>query len=481
MNVTASIIVLLYFIALLIIGWITSRYASNSVEDYWIASGKTPFWINLPAALAVYISGGSFLGVAGMAYGSGAFHAGMFILGAILGIGLSTVLTGAQFRRANAITLPDYMGKIFADSRVRYVTALIFGFYAFGYLVPQYKGGAIAFSAILGIPLTIGIIVMGLIVVLYVMLGGFWAVTWSDAIQGVLLFGSMLLLGITVLLKFGGLGSIWTQVQEIAPQYASSSGELLSGIGLLITWAFAWAAFPAVVSRVFASQDEIVATRSLTYATVGYSIFHFITIFVVAPVALLTVPNLQDPDFALIAVMEEFFPPILVGIIAAGMLSALMSSADSLLMASVSTLVHDIIVPLFKKDISQDGEVRLARIAIFVVGILAVILTINTPAIIGEISAIVAGYAASALFFPMILGTWRRKTTAEGVMAGMIVGALVYIICFYLIDIAFSQVLFGTAASVITIIFVSVLFPKQISTERREMLDHITSTYDEKG
>src|SRR5699024_1976560 len=103
---------------------------------------------------------------------------------------------------ANAITLPDYMGKIFADSRVRYVTAIIFGFYAFGYLVPQYKGGAIAFSAILGIPLTIGIIVMGLIVVLYVMLGGFWAVTWSDAIQGVLLFGSMLLLGITVLFKF---------------------------------------------------------------------------------------------------------------------------------------------------------------------------------------------------------------------------------------------------------------------------------------
>ncbi|MGM8212932.1 sodium:solute symporter family protein [Virgibacillus sp. W0430] len=480
MNIAATIVVIIYFIGLLIIGWYTSRLAGKSVEDYWIASGKTPIWINLPAALSVYISGGSFLGIAGIAYSSGAFQASMFILGAIVGIGLSTVLTGAQFRRAEAVTLPDYMGKIFADTRVRYVAALIFGFYAFGYLVPQFKGGAIAFSAILGIPLTIGIVVMGIIVVVYVMLGGFWAVTWTDAIQGVLLLGAMLLLGITVLVHFGGIGSIWDQVREVAPQYTSSSGQLMSGIGLLVTWAFAWAAFPAVVSRVFASQNEIVATRSLTYATVGYSIFHFFTIFVVAPVALLTVPNLDNPDFALIAVMESFFPPIIIGIIAAGMLSALMSSADSLLMASVSTIVHDLFIPLFKKDITDEGEVRLARITIFVVGAFAVILTINTPAIIGEISAIVAGYAASSLFFPMILGTWWRKTTAEGVMAGMIAGAVVYITCFYIIEVAFTQVFFGIIASIVAIVIVSYAFPKKTSDERKQILDRVTATLNKK-
>lgn len=312
------------------------------------------------------------------------------------------------------------------------------------------------------------------------MLGGFWAVTWTDAVQGVLLLGAMVLMGITVLVKFGGLGSIWNEVQEVAPYYAQSSGELLSGIGLLVTWAFAWAAFPAVVSRVFASQDEIVATRSLTYATFGYSIFHIITIFIVAPVAILTVPNLENPDFALIAVMENFFSPIVIGIIAAGMLSALMSSADSLLMASVSTIVHDLFVPLFRPNISEQGEVRIARVAIFIVGISAVILTINTPAIIGEISAIVAGYAASALFFPMVLGTWWKKATSEGVMAGMIGGAIVYIICFFVIDVAFSQVLYGIGASVLAVVLISLVFPKEMSPERAKILTHITATVNKK-
>lgn len=475
MNITATIVVAIYFLFMLLIGIFTSRFAGDSIEDYWIASGQTPFWVNLPAALSVYISGGSFLGIAGLAYDSGAFMAGMFILGAILGIALSTVLTGAQFRLANALTLPDYMGKIFADKRVRYVAALIFGFYAFGYLVPQFQGGSIAFSAILGIPLKTGIIVMGIIVVLYVMLGGFWAVTWTDAIQGVILFVAMIIIGIVVTVNFGGLGNIWEQAREIAPHYAQSEGQLLSGIGLLITWAFAWAAFPAVVSRVFSSQDEIVATRSLTYATLGYSVFHFITILIVAPAALITNSNLENPDFALIAVMETYFSPIIVGIIAAGMLSALMSSADSLLMASVSTLVHDIIVPIFKPNISDEGEVRLARIAILVIGLSAIVLTINTPALIGEVSAIVAGYAASALFFPMILGTWWRRVTSEAVIGGMIAGAVVYIICFFTIDLEFSQVLYGISASILVMVLMSFLFPKEPSEERIAMLDKITS------
>lgn len=474
MNVTATIVVAIYFLSMLFIGVFTSRFAGDSIKDYWIASGKTPFWINLPAALSVYISGGSFLGIAGIAYDSGAFMAGMFILGAILGIALSTVLTGAQFRLANALTLPDYMGKIFADKRVRYVTALIFGFYAFGYLVPQFQGGSIVFSAILGIPLKTGIIVMGIIVVLYVMLGGFWAVTWTDAVQGVILFISMLIIGAIVVFNFGGIGSVLGKARELAPYYAQSEGQLISGIGLLITWAFAWAAFPAVVSRVFASQDEIVATRSLTYATIGYSVFHFITIIIVAPAALITNSNLENPDLALITVMEAYFSPIMVGVIATGMLSALMSSADSLLMASVSTLVHDIIVPLFKPDISDKGEVGLARITILVIGLSAIILTINTPALIGEVSAIVAGYAASALFFPMILGTWWRRATSEAVIGGMLAGAFVYIICFFKIDLEFSQVLYGISASIIVIILISVLFPKKLSKERIAILEQIT-------
>lgn len=474
MNLTAITIVAIYFIVMLFIGILTSKFAGDSIEDYWIASGKTPFWINLPAALSVYVSGGSFLGIAGLAYSSGAFMASMFILGAILGIALSTVLTGAQFRLANALTLPDYMGKIFADKRVRYVAALIFGFYAFGYLVPQFQGGSIAFSAILGVPLKTGLIVMGIIVVLYVMLGGFWAVTWTDAIQGVILFLAMVIIGISVTIKFNGLGEILNQATNIAPYYAQSEGQLLSGIGLLITWTFAWAAFPAVVSRVFSSQNEVVATRSLTYATLGYSIFHFVTILVVAPAALIINSNLENPDFALITVMEEFFPPIVVGVIAAGMLSALMSSADSLLMASVSTLVHDIIVPIFKPDISYKSEVRLARISILIIGLSAIVLTINTPALIGEVSAIVAGYAASALFFPMVLGTWWRRVTSEAVIGGMISGALVYIICFFTIDLNFSQVLYGISASILTIVLISLLFPKEPSKERVEILNRIT-------
>jgi Na+/proline symporter len=361
---------------------------------------------------------------------------------------------------------------------VRYVTALMFGFYSFGYLVPQFKGGAVAFSAVLGIPMATGVIVMGVIVVLYVTLGGFWAVTWTDAIQGVLLLVAMVVMGITVRINYGGLGSIWNEVQQAAPAYAQSEGQLLSGIGLLVTWAFAWATFPAVVSRVFASQNETVATRSLSLGAVAYTAFHFFTIFVVAPAALLIAPNLNNPDFALIAVMEHFFSPFMVGIIAADMLSALMSSADSLLMGAVSTLVHDLFIPLFRPSTSAQGEVRLARIAIFVVGISAVIFTINTPAFIGKISAIVAGYAASALFFPMVLGTWWRKTTAEGVMAGMLLGAAVYIGAFFIIEVTFSQVLYGTLASILATVLVSLVFPRKNSSEREEILNRITASLD---
>lgn len=478
MSVTPIIVVAIYFMVVLWLGWRARDQASQSVEDYWVAGGRTPFWLNFPAVIAVYISGGSFLGMAGLAYRSGTFTPTMFILGALLGIGLSVVLTGAQFRRAGAVSFADYMGKIFADHRVRGVAAFIFGFYALGYVVPQFQGGAVAFSSLLGLNHAWAVVAIGVIVVLYTAMGGFWAVTWSDALQGTLLFVAMLGLGVVALVKTGGPINLWNSVLANNPGLASSEGQLLGGVGLLITWAFAWASFPAVVSRVFGSQDEIVATRSLALGGLAYAVFHTVTIYVIGPAALLVAPGLDNPDFALLAVMEAYLPSLLVGIVAAGLLGALMSSADSLLMGATSALVHDIYVGLLRPNTDHATEVRLSRGAVVALGALAVLFAIRTPAIIGEVAAIVAGYAASSLFFPMVLGTWWRRTTSQGAMAGMLVGAAVYIAAFYLTDLpAFSQVLYGVMASLVTVVVVSLVASRPISSERAAMLDRVQALY----
>lgn len=474
MNIVVLIIAVVYFLGMLAIGWASRKYASRSAEDYWVAGGQTKFWVNLPAVIAIYISGGSFLGIAGLAYADGAYLPTMFILGAMIGVGLSVILTGAQFRRAGAVTFAEYMGKLFGDKRVSGVAALMFGLYAFGYLVPQFQGGGIAFTTILGVPYWAGILVMGGVLVLYVLSGGFWAVTWTDAVQGVLLWVSMLMLAAIVLAQTGGVASLWSQVQELEPAFASSDGQILAGLGLVLTWAFAWATFPAVVSRVLASQNEVVATRSLALGGLLYAIFHFCTIFVVAPAAILVAPNLESPDFALIAVIESYLPAVLVGVVLAGLLSALMSSAAALLMAATSALIHDVYVGLLRPSTSGPREVLLGRAATLVLGILAILATIRPPAIIGIVAAVVAGFAASALFFPMVLSTWWSRTTGVGAIVGMFSGAGVYVVSFALFpDSVFTQVLYGIAASILGTVIGSFAMRAGSNPHRNAVLAHV--------
>jgi len=456
MKVTESIIVLIYLIVLLVIGYVYRKMAERSERDYWVAGSQAPLWINIPCVVSILISGGSFLGLPGLAYKTGAFFSTLMILGVIVGVALMVMLVGEQYRRAECMTYPDYMYFLFKSNAVRGTAALMFGIYAFGYLIPQFKGGAVTFHYLLGTPFNLSMFIMGAILVIYVMLGGFWAVTWTDFLQGILLYISMILLGIVAIVGLGGLSTIWHEAVKAFPEYGIPKTPWISGFGLFLIWSLAVPTFPANVSRVFASADDRVVRISLVTGIMLYAIFHFITIFVIAPSAIMIAgTTLAKPDMALIVVLQKFFPAIIAGFVAAGILSALMSSADSLLMGFIAVIVHDFYKSLIRPDLTERQTVFYARIVTLVGGIAAVLFSIWTPAIIAIIAGKVAGFAAAALFFPMVVSTWWRRTNRKGALWGMYGGAISYAVLLALDLPLFSEVIYSCIIALVLTIVVS--------------------------
>ena len=435
-----------YLLILLGIGAVASRRMKD-VRDYFAAGKNLGFFVASFSARATGESAWLLLGLTGMGAAVGV-KAFWVVFGETLGVALAWWWMCRRFKtlsdRYDAITVPDYLEGRFRDTShaIRKVAAGALVVFVTIYVSAQIDATGTAFESFLGWNYFTGALVGFAVVLVYIVAGGFLAVAWSDAFQGTLMLVGLVLLPIVGLGAVGGWGEMVDKLTAIDPALLTATGEggfsllNLCGILSLALIGLGFLGSPQIFTRFIAlrSTDEI---RKGAWVAITWTILADGGAVLVGMIgrALLTDPSTGlDPlgnggQDVLPLLVESVFPLLVVGIYVAVVLSAIMSTIDSLLVVGGSAAVRDYYQQVRNPEMPDSALVSKSRIATFVLAILALALALIVAVLSPDRTVfwfVIFGWSGiSATFCPtIILSLFWSGMTRRGALAAMIGGFL---------------------------------------------------------
>lgn len=422
----AIAVIVAYFAVVIGLGLYYFKRSRQSTGDFWIAGGQIKTYTQVFAFYAVLASAGSFFGIGGFAYAFGASF-GMLVTVAVAAGGLFTMIfLAGPIRRAGVYTVPAYLQMRYQSKRVRLVGALIFAIAAWAYIIPQLTAGGITMDFVLPqLGYGLGVIIAALGFALYVSLGGMWAVTWTDFVQGIMMVILSILPIPLILLEFGGVGGTMSAALAVDPGFAGSEHPWMTHLGIGLVWVLGVLSLPQFGQRVLSSESDKAARRGFMWMVPLYIVTFGLSAFIVAGAALAVEPELANPDYFYYAVLAEYFGPIVQGLGAAGLLAAIMSTTDALLVALSASISHDLPETL-EWELSERQELLIGQVVIWGGALSTALVALDPPGLIAEMTTLVTGGLASGLFPAVAVGTWWKRANEWGAIAAMIVGFLTY-------------------------------------------------------
>ncbi len=391
----------IYKIVLLAIGFWASRRV-HSESDFFIAgkgaggadgggqnNGLGP-WVAGLSYAASTSSAWVLLGYTGFVFTVG-FKALWLIPGIFGGYVLTWLVMGPRLNAETAkrghITLVDFLvadiGKVWRG-RVAALAAVLIVFCFVFYVAAQFQAAGNAFSSTFGLGVIKSVIVGAVIIVAYCLMGGFWAASITDSLQALVMVGACILVPTVTIIAAGGMGTVLEVLQaQEAPAYLQLSGGGLGFVAIggvlgLLGTGLGAAGQPQLLNRIMAAKDR--KARLLGAAiTIGWGTLVFFGVTWLALAARALMPT-TAPEQIFFVAAEAYLPPILAGIVLAALLSAVMSTVDSLLLAAASAISHDLGMARFlPKNIKKGRGLLAGRLAMVGVAIVSVVLTLVVP------------------------------------------------------------------------------------------------------
>lgn len=465
------IIILIYMVSVIGVGIYSQMKVSsseNGINDYYAAGSNVGTIFNALAMMTALGSGGTFMALSGTVWTFGYSYFAWMFSGAVTGFFVASILVAKALRRSGKVTVPSYLEFRYNSKPLMVLATVVVILGSSMYLISQMAAGGMITEYVTGFSYEISLIIVGFVFILYVSIGGMMAVTWTNIIQGALI----ILIGVFIL--FGGIMYLPTNYKDFFNQALIDNPSMgtidpqtiFASIGAFITWAAAASVTPHLIMRVFTAKNEKSAKLSMNIAMLLYSVLIIIPAFIVVPyINTLGAEILENyrSDMWLLLVVEELFSPLVIGLILAGLLAAVMSSTDSLLLAVSSAVSYDIYYRVFNNSASQKKIIVVSTIATWLIGIIVVIITLNPPEFIIVFYTGAVGFMVSSLFAPLVLGVWWKKASGFSAMVGLISGALVFWI-FYL---GFSmpsnsEVLIALPVSIIAMIIATIMRPSPV-------------------
>lgn len=437
---------IVYLVCILIVGFLTARLA-KTLPDFLLAGRKLGPWIVAFSERASAESGWMLLGLTGLAYAtglgdpSGTKHepAIWTALGGVCGVTLSWFLVARRLRKESeslgALTLPRFFELKFGgkDPTIRFVSTGIITFCFAFYVAAQFDAAGKSLEQTFHWSHFTGVLTGATIIVVYTLMGGFFAVAWTDFVQGLIMLVTLVVLPLVTLFHIGGLSVLSDKITAIDPEFLSLTGGrtgwtlfagILGGFGV----GLGYVGQPHLLARYMSirSLAEIKTARSIA---IGYSILTYGGAVLMGLVALayFGYGSFADPEKMMPGLAMSIFPAWFAGILISGALAAMMSTADSQLLVTTSVVAEDIYHQSINPKASQEQLVRLSRIVTLILGVVAILLAQLPRSIFDKVLFAWGGLGAA--FGPaLILTLWWPGTTRNGIMAGMIVGFLTVVI-----------------------------------------------------
>ena len=340
----------------LAIGLASARKSTGKREDYYLASSSVHPWLAGLSAVATNNSGYMFIGVIGFTYQTGLASIWLMI-GWILGDFIGSLFVHRRLREATADTHEASFASVMAEWQGdgfaiwRRLAALIMVVFLISYAAAQISAGGKALEGVLGFDARAGAVAVALVVIAYSIVGGLRASIWTDGAQSIVMLFAMGLLFLVALQGVGGLGGAMEQWRGIPGFLSLFPDNLLlpglAGVGLFVLgWMFAGLSVigqPHIMVRFMALDDGRHMMRARVWYYLYFTLFYALATGV-GMLSRLYLPNLSelDPELALPQMALELLPPVLVGVILAGIFAATMSTADSLVLSCSAALTHDL-------------------------------------------------------------------------------------------------------------------------------------------
>jgi sodium/proline symporter len=432
----------IYLLAMLGIGVLAYRATSN-LSDYVLGGRSLGPGVGALSAGASDMSGWLLLGLPGAIYASG-MNQIWIAIGLTIGAYLNWQFVAKRLRiytevASDSITVPDYLENRFADkSKVLRVisAAVILLFFAF-YTSSGLVAGAKLFEASFGLTYTTSLWVGGLVIISYTFLGGFLAVSWTDFVQGILMFIALIIVPMIGINLFGsgiggleGWGDAVRTVGEIDPSFNDvMNGMTTFGIISLMAWGLGYFGQPHIIVRFMAlrSADDVPKARLIGIAWMVFALFGAIFTGYIGFAHFADNP-LPDGEKVFIALATTLANPWVAGALLAAILSAIMSTIDSQLLVSSSALAEDVYKPFIRPQASQNELVWVGRGAVVGIALIALLIAGDPDSrVLGLVSYAWGGFGAA--FGPVIiLSLFWRGMTRNGALAGIVIGALTVVV-----------------------------------------------------
>jgi sodium/proline symporter len=430
---------------LFLIGILASRRI-DSMSDYYVGGKKMGFWAVAFSARATGESGWLLIGLTGMGAIAG-YSAYWVVLGELLGVFISWQFMAKRFKKLSdeyeAITIPDYLQSHFKSSTntLRVIAASTLVIFVVIYVASQMDVTGIAFESMLGIDYRIGALIGFFIVLVYIFIGGFVAAVWSDMFQGILMFFGLVLLPIVVWFSMDHGAGITEGLNAIDPTLTQVMGRSEDGLMNLFTLlgfsmiGLGFLGSPQVYVRFMSIESEKEIDKGKWVAL----LFTLLTDAAAVTIGILAriyfTQEGQDPEAilgnggedVLSMITNEFLPTILVAIFIAIVLSAIMSTIDSLLVLASSAVTRDFYQKIFRPDLKDEDLTKFSRLVTLAMAITALgiaILLYNLYPDRQVFWIMIFGWSGiAATFCPVIiLSLFWKGYSEKGAIASMITG-----------------------------------------------------------
>lgn len=419
------------------------------------------------------------LGVSGMAYtlGVGAVWA---IIGYVTVEAFQFIYIGKKLRDEtqafDSITLLDYFETRFSDTKsiIRIIGAIIITIFITAYVAAQFNAGAKTISTALNLNFALSIFLSGLLILIYMVLGGYVAVAYNDVVRALIMLIGLIVLPLVGIINLGGIDAVINILSELNPELLDPVSLSFGVITAFVGIGLGSPGQPHIVVRYMSIDDS----KNLTYSAVVGTVWNILLGIGAVSIGLLgralipeaaSLPE-SDPEMIYLVLSSKYFSSVFYGLLVGGIFAAILSTADSQLLVVASTFVRDLYEKVLRRKqiIQNTNKLLLSRIVVVLSGIAAMILAYTAQDLVFWLVLFAWGGLGASFGPALILSLYWEKTTRIGLIAGMLTGSFITI--FWKLWLSDSTGIYELIpaffGALLVIIIISLIYPSSKETSR---------------